>query len=564
MNVRPVFSCLLGLVSFAIVTLDTARAQSEPPKYGGSLEVGTVFVALSALSWDSYDWPWKHTHDTGAVYEQLFSADLSKTPGHGGKSRLVDGYLPPDLLRGELAEKLEWENTPLAIKITLRKGVMFPEKPGVMSSRELVADDVVFSFNRLNESPKKQKGIFDFIKKVSAPDKYTVVFELNEFNAEWAYRFGYGPYSGIVPKEVVAAGAADWKHVTGSGPFKLTNYVAGNSQTYESNKAYWDRDTVGTREYRMPFVDRVTYRIIKDEATQITALRTGKLDILESIRWQNVESLKASAPELKWNRWFATSPFLVMRTDTKPFDDVRVRRALNMAVNKEEIVKTYYNGNAELFAYPQHPGFGAYFQPLEEQPSSVQELYKYDPVKARKLLADAGYPEGFTFKTQVCSCNADHMDLLPLIASYLEKVGVKLEIQPMEYVAFLSAMTTRTNAPGYLMNNGHSNPTTTLRKNFVPGQIANASQWNDPAFNRRLDEAYAERDESKRQALIRALTTEILEKAPNIWLPTPYIYTAWWPWVKNYGGELSAGTTRPGPIYARVWIDQDLKAKMSR
>ncbi len=58
------------------------------------------------------------------------------------------------------------------------------------------------------------------------------------------------------------------------------------------------------------------------------------------------------------------------------------------------------------------------------------------------------------------------------------------------------------------------------------------------------------------------MTREILDKAPYIWLPTPYIYTAWWPWVKNYGGELRAGAVRPGPIYARIWVDQELKKKM--
>ena len=62
--------------------------------------------------------------------------------------------------------------------------------------------------------------------------------------------------------------------------------------------------------------------------------------------------------------------------------------------------------------------------------------------------------------------------------------------------------------------------------------------------------------------MLREMTREILDKAPYIWLPTPYIYTAWWPWVKNYGGELRAGAVRPGPIYARIWIDQELKKKM--
>ena len=71
-----------------------------------------------------------------------------------------------------------------------------------------------------------------------------------------------------------------------------------------------------------------------------------------------------------------------------------------------------------------------------------------------------------------------------------------------------------------------------------------------------------QRDEKVRQRMIRELTVEIMEQAPYIWLPTPYLYTAWWPWVKNYGGELRAGAQRPGPIYARIWIDRELKREM--
>ena len=133
-----------------------------------------------------------------------------------------------------------------------------------------------------------------------------------------------------------------------------------------------------------------------------------------------------------------------MRVDTKPFDDIRVRRALNMAVNKQEIVNAYYNGNAELFAYPHasrlHRLLRAAGGDAGERSRSCSPTI---PTKAKKLLAEAGYPNGFTFKVQVCSCSPDHMDLLPLVAAYLEKVGVKIEIQPMEYGAFLSAMTTQ-------------------------------------------------------------------------------------------------------------------------
>ena len=76
------------------------------------------------------------------------------------------------------------------------------------------------------------------------------------------------------------------------------------------------------------------------------------------------------------------------------------------------------------------------------------------------------------------------------------------------------------------------------------------------------EDMYAERDEGKRQQMLKEMTREIVDKAPYIWLPTPYVFQAWWPWVKNYGGELRAGSERPNPIHARMWVDQELKKKM--
>ena len=538
----------------------------EKPKYGGTLEVGTVYVTLSALSFDPADWNWKLNHDTGNYLEQLFAADLSKSVRNGGKHPFyADAWLPTDAIRGELAESWEWKQNPLRVEVKLRKGVMFPEKPGVMAARELTADDVVFSFYRLAKSPKAQTGYFDYVEKVEAKDKYTVDFLFKEFHAEWDYRFGWGYYSPIYPKEMADAGATNWKNGNGTGPFMLTDFVQGSSNTYSRNPNYWDKEKIGGEEYKLPFLDKVVYRTIKDEATFLTALRTGKLDLLEAIRWSAADDLKKTTPQLKWSRWLNMSgTFLAMRVDTKPFDDIRVRRALNYAVNKQEIVKAYYGGNAELFAYPQHPDYVGYFEPLDSMPASVKELFVYNPDKAKKLLAEAGYPKGFSFKVQVCSCSPDHMDLLPLVAAYLEQVGVKIEIQPMEYAAFLSAMTTKTNAPGYFMNNGHTNPTRSLHKSFYTKEVWNPSQWSDPAYDAKINAMYREPDEGKRQALIKELTREILDKAPYIWLPTPYVYTAWWPWVKGYNGELRAGAVRPGPIYARMWIDQDIKKAIGR
>ena len=471
---------LLLLIPFFCNSLVSAQA----PSYGGELNIGTVNVTLSALSWDPADWTWKSNHDAGNVREQLFAGDLSKSTRKGGiYSFLSEAYLPTDSIRGELAERWEWED-PLTLVIHLRKGVIFPEKHGVMKQREFVADDVVYSYDLVNESIKRIPTYFDHIKDVVARDEHTVVFYFSEFNAEWAYRFGYGFYSGISPREMENVDRKSWRNVTGTGPFLLQRYVQANAQIYARNDKYWDSERIGDASYQIPFVDKVTYRIIKDEATFLTALRTGQLDILESIRWIAVDHLKETTPELKWNKWLATSgTFIALRVDMKPFDDVRVRRALNLAVNQQEIVDKFYGGNAELMAYPQHPEFGEYFEPLEEMPASIKHLFSYDPIEARRLLDEAGVPEGFTFNMQVCSCSPSQMDLVPLLESYLAKVGVKVKIQPMEYASFLSAMTTKTHGPGYMLASGHTNPITSIRKSFVTGQTWNPSQYSDPQLN---------------------------------------------------------------------------------
>src|SRR5437763_12320560 len=233
-----------------------AVAQERPmPVPGGTLEVGTIFSTLSALSFDPKDWPWKLNHDTGAVYEQLLAADLSKSRQYGGPYAFkADAWLPTDAIRGELAESWQVQDNPLAIVFKLRKGVMFPDKPGVMKSRELTADDVVFSYNYRDKSPRKLPTTNQDIDRAEALDRYTVAFYLKEYIADWDSRLGYGYNSAIYPKEVTEAGAADWKNVNGTGPFMLTDYIAANSHTYTKNPNYWGSETINGTALKLPFV----------------------------------------------------------------------------------------------------------------------------------------------------------------------------------------------------------------------------------------------------------------------------------------------------------------------
>jgi peptide/nickel transport system substrate-binding protein len=536
---------------------------AEKPQYGGTLNIGQVYYTVSPLSFDAADWTWKFNQDTGLTYEMLFAADLDKSERKGGKySFRNDAWIPTDGLRGELAEKWRVMENPWRVEVQLRKGILFPAKEGVMAQRELTAEDIVYSFERLAKSPKKIATYYDHVQKAEAKDRYTVLFTFSTYNSEWDYRFGWGYYGAIQPKEVADKGASNWKNANGTGPFMLDNYIQGNSLTYKKNPVYWGTETIGGQAHKLPFVDQITYRVVKDEATMLTSLRTAKVDVLEAVRWSAVAELKKTAPQIQWKRSLSlNTPMIALRTDTKPFDDVRVRRALNMAVNKAEIAKTYWGGNAELLTHPMHPDWPGYYEPLATLPDSIKELFAYNPDKAKKLLAEAGYPNGFSFKTMVSTADTNQ-DMWSMVAAYLAKVGVKMEIQVIEYPAYLSAMGTKKHTAGYAQNLGGSNPTTSLRKSFMTGQYWNPAMYADPAFDKKIAEMYAEPDERVRQVKAKLLNREILESAPHIWLPAAYFYTGWWPWVKNYGGELRAGAERQGPIHARIWVDQELKKKM--
>lgn len=560
----PALAVLLLVAGCDRVQRSEPPPPSAEPQYGGTLNVATVYRTLSALSWDPADWAWKTNHDTGQIYEQLFAADLDQAVGKGGSERfLVEAFLPERVRRGELAESWHWLDD-LTLEVTLRRDALIVPKPGIIDeTRPIDAYDVIDSYERTRDSPKKIANYYDHIDRVEATGDFTVVFHFNRYNAEWAYRFGYGYYSPIVPREVSAASAKNWRNATGSGPFMLDEYIQGNLQSYVRNEIYWDRETLRGESYAIPFIDRVNYRVIKDEATQLTALRTAKIDIAEVVRWIAVDHLKESTPELRWSRFLSgVGTMVALRTDREPFDDRRVRRALNLAVDHREIVDVFLGGNGEVFNYPMTPAFGDYFQPLEELPEEARVLFDYRPDEARRLLAEAGLPNGFSFTIQTCSCNDSHVDLVPLLVSYLEKVGIDVKIQTLEYAAFLSSMTTRNHTAGYLFDSGHTNPTTSLRKNFLTDSLWNPSMWSDPEHDRRLDEILSTRDEARRIELIRSFTADIVAEAPYLWLPSQYFYTAWWPWVQNYGGELRAGAVRPAPIYARLWIDQEMKREM--
>ncbi|MBI4282862.1 MAG: ABC transporter substrate-binding protein [Chloroflexi bacterium] len=540
----------------------------EKPRYGG-----VYAYAREAEPVTFEDLPLGHVNAwaINPTNEELIQKDWTRGPGGTGEWSAAASYpVPLDMRVGWLAES--WEIASDTITFRIRRGINWQDKPPV-NGRELTADDVVFSLRReFGGNLGSSYGLLADMKNpensiyVSPTDRWAVVLKVQPPYAGTVFD-AWGDQHAIIPREVVETykDMNDWRNVVGSGPFILKDYVRSSVLTYVRNPLYWRPDPFFP-ENRLPYIDTLKAFIIPDASTRLAGLRTGKIDSLDSrsgLAWEDTEPVLKTNPELEWRGDLnAKAPVIFMRVDKPelPFYDVRVRQALHMAINDQEMQDKYYAGQAGFPHYPVTPvpDLMDVFVPLKELPQSIREIYEYHPDKAAKLLAEAGYPKGFS--TEIATKEKD-VDLLSIIKAYWAKIGVDLKIDVKEYAAHEAMGPARSYSQMFMENIQSGNPFTL--SSIRPGSRSNRSGVADP----KVTETYvainaASSDEPKKRQILRDFVPYIHEQQWLIVLPAPHIYTLWQPWLKGYYGanDVSSSNTFGHPAY--IWIDQDLKKKM--
>ncbi|MBA7680321.1 hypothetical protein ES703_88636 [subsurface metagenome] len=555
----------------------------EKPRYGG---VHIFAREDEPTIWDHIARTRIQTWQLNTVYDMLAHHNLKMGPAGTGEwtGLLGIGGLPQEFFTGAVAESWEVPDETTII-YHIRQGVHFALDPTseasrLVDGRELTADDVVFSWKRdytygyqstnyryLSDMENLENSLY-----VSPTDKWAVVVKSEPGMNQLSF-MGTGYYWNYVmaPEVIERYGPTitDWGHLVGTGPFMLKDYVEANALTYIRNPNYWMRDPFFP-ENQLPYVDGFNILIIPDASTRLAALRTGKIDTLYDQAAEDAESLMKTTPELEWKSYLQDTPAITMRVDKPelPFYDVRVRQALMMAVNHQELIDLYHEGKAELFAYPviPIPEFRDIYTPLEEMPESVQELYGYHPDKARRLLTEAGYPQGF--ETEVVVWKSEDIDLLSIIKEYWAKIGVDLKIDVKESGVFESIKARKTVAQMIIDKGGsqhiYSLPYQRLGGFFNCGMIN--EPWVEKLYLEMKRKYFAGGGEMQ-----AVLTEPMAEGLPNwityaneqawfIPLPSPHLYVLWQPWLKGYHG---AHDTAHSPAWPRfVWIDQELKKAM--
>jgi peptide/nickel transport system substrate-binding protein len=557
------------MVTVSLKKLDgsTMTRTVEKPQYGGSLKVA---IASDYTAWDPYltrAISVGHMQFTG---NELMQGNYAIGPTGTQEENWFVGYAARiDLESGELAESWELPDATTII-YRLRKGVRYQNKAPV-NGRELTADDVAWwlqtQFEKAglwqNTSFPKDSG--QRPTSFKALDKYTVEVKVPTISQGiMLLQMGDNAYTN--PPECwtqYGGWGSDWRKVIGTGPFMIEDYVSGTSIRYARNPTYFEYSAVHPKD-QLPYVDSVTLLIVPDVSTRQAAFRTGKVDFLQGLVSADAKALLSQRTDIRQSKrqdYFVKIP--AMRMDKAPFSDLRVRQALNLAVNQREILSQYYGGDGVLHGvpYPNTTAHAPYYTPFDQLPDNVKMLYDYDPVKAKQLLTDAGYPNGF--KTSVVTANLEaDIDILSLIKAYWSKVGVDLTIEPKENAVYQSMNLNKTwDAMMYAsaVFTAPDQPVT-----ITPGHASNLAFVDDRYYDNLLAVVGRDviKDPKNFQKTLKEGAVYQLASAWGVWMPRPQVYDLWWPWLKDYEGIYWHGWANLTDWYKILWIDQPLKKSM--
>jgi peptide/nickel transport system substrate-binding protein len=454
------------------------------------------------------------------------------------------------IVEPHLAERWE-EPDDLTYVFHLRQGVKWHNKPP-LNGRELVADDVKFTFDRfLSEKANILREQLEPVERIEVIDRYTVKFILKEPFVWLPNRLADSSGMWIIAPEVVEQ-FGDLKKpesAIGTGPFILERYEPNVKAVFKRNPEYFLKD--------QPYIDGVEWLSLEDESTGLAMYRTGQIDCGPNhwwaVRQADLESLKKSHPHLVYRDFQSiVAGGITMRTDQPPFNDVRVRRAISHALDRQGLIEAVsLRGEAT-------PAIG---RGLVEWSLSIDQLgagakyYQYDPKEAKRLLAEAGYAKGF--KTQLTATSGlgrDLVDATQLVQRYLKDIGIEAELKLQEYGAYM-ATTAQGKYEGmvYGPTTGARDPDAPTYARYIPDQLQNRGHVNDPKITAMLKEQRRTKDLEARKKIIYEFQRYEAEQQYYVYANSGVVTGSWQPYVKNYAPNQ---TFDYGSRAAALWLDR--------
>ncbi|MSQ41114.1 MAG: ABC transporter substrate-binding protein [Dehalococcoidia bacterium] len=518
-------------------------ADPREPRYGG---IFTHAAAGDAPSLDAHDTTGSQAYNrTSSLFDRLIHFPVG--PG-------IELY-GQEIIPG-LATSWEISDDFMTYTLHLRQGVKWPNVPPV-NGREFTSEDVVFTINYYQEPDSVIKGRYAAIKNVEAVDKYTVVLHMKEMDLSLLDgTLAEIPRGYMLPKEHKQLNRR--VRIIGTGPFVMEgDYEFKVGLNARRNPDYWLKDAQGKQ---MPYVDGWRTRVMDDASARLAAFRTGKIDVgAPTGSPQAARDLLKSNPNTIVRESIGVQSLVGVgfRLDKEPFNDVRVRRALSLAVNYDEWARTLY----EIGASPSVM-INGYFTGEPNTPENYGEWYQYNPQKAKALLAEAGYPNGLTVTVEYFIYDPTHTETHELLTSYWKAIGVTSQIKSMDYTIFRTNLDkgTWTDLSGWAFTVPFPSSVYTLVAPLVPGgpQNTNMGNLNDPEVTRMVKEIQAlYKDTAKQTALLKQLRRRLIDQVYEIPWQYGHSFAASQPWLRNYPPDTQVNRNEVSRQAAYAWIDDD-------
>jgi peptide/nickel transport system substrate-binding protein len=368
----------------------------------------------------------------------------------------------------------------------LKKGVTFHD------GKPFNAEDVEFTFARLMDAKTGtvHPEYYKEIDSVEAVDSHTVKIKLKNVNSMFLFNLARGD-SVIVNKQ--AADKLKTEPI-GTGPFKFVEWVRGDHITLAKFAAYHAKG--------IPYLDKVTFKLIGDPSAQIASLRAGDVDVIAyDVTPENAKLLEKDRKFKVLNGYTTTEVILSTNNSRKPFDDVRVRRAMAYAIDRKALIEGAMSG----YGVP----IGSHMDPGNPYYVDLTKTYPYNPQKARQLLAEAGYPDGFEAVLKLPERYAYAKRSGEIIADMLSQVGIRLKIELTEWGQWIERVFN--NADFDLTVVGHAEPFDIS----IYAKPMYYFRYDSPRFQETLKKAEMEPDPKKRKEYYVACQKIIAEDAVN-------------------------------------------------
>lgn len=491
---------------------DAARraAQTEEPKPGGTL---TAAMQVDATSLDPH---LSSSYSSTLVIEQVYSGLIQFD---------AEMNIVPDL-----AESWTVSDDGMVYDFKLRPGVTFH------NGRALTADDVVYSLNRIKDpnggSPRAYLLVDAAAIEAPAPDAVRITMT-KPFAALLSH---LETSMAIVPKEEVEQNGDLSKVMVGTGPFKFVEFVPNTHAKLVRNEAY--------HEAGRPYLDALTWVPIPDDTTRTTNIKTATVDFADQIPQKDIESLQNESGVQLAHGPSTLHDYLMLNCARKPFSDVRVRQAVAMAIDRQLMTDII------LFGYGTPVDGG----PIPEWHWAYASLDIYpapDVEKAKQLLTEAGYPNGFPLTIGAGSNYAAQVQAAEMLKEQLQQIGIDVTPNPQEWGTYIDTVITKKDFDAAIIGwIGAIDPDDWLYARFHTGEQWNTTGYSNPEVDKLLEEGRATTDQATRKELYDQAQQLIVTEAPFAFFYLYDQYEALRDYVKGYAHMANNSKS----TFKQVWL----------